>query len=207
MNPSPLLAVNGLAMRFGVHRLFDALDLAYGPGAVALVGPNGTGKSTLLALLCGIATPQAGTILIDGHDLARAPRQAKARLAYVPDESVAYDFMTGREFLAMVDALRGTRDADDAAALTAGLGLAAQMDRRFATMSLGTRKKFMLAGGLMSRAPVVLMDEPTNGIDADAKGFLVELVRRQGTARLFLFSTHDAELIERTGAATLRLGG
>lgn len=206
MTAIPLLAVDGLAMRFGAQQLFNGLDFTAGPGAVALVGPNGTGKSTLLTLLAGIATPQAGTIRIAGHALAQAPHQAKRHLAYVPDESVAYDFMTGAQFLGMVDALRGTRDAPQAAALIAGLGLTAHVDKRFAAMSLGTRKKFMLAAGLMGDAPVVLMDEPSNGIDADAKAWLAELIRVQSASRLLLFSTHDGELIAATGARLLRLG-
>ncbi|WUR12200.1 ABC transporter ATP-binding protein [[Empedobacter] haloabium] len=206
MTAIPLLAVDGLAMRFGAQHLFNGLDFTAGPGAVALVGPNGTGKSTLLTLLAGITTPQAGTIRIAGHALTQAPREAKQRLAYVPDESVAYDFMTGAQFLGMVDALRGTRDLAHAAPLIAGLGLTAHMGKRFAAMSLGTRKKFMLAAGLMGDAPVVLMDEPTNGIDAAAKAWLAELIRQQGASRLLLFSTHDNELIEATGARLLHLG-
>lgn len=206
MSKNPLLAVSGLSMRFGARPLFDGLDFASGPGAVALVGPNGTGKSTLLTLLAGIVAPYAGTIQVAGHALAHAPRQAKARLAYVPDESVAYDFMSGAEFLALVDALRGTRTAPQAGALIAGLGLEAHVDQRFGAMSLGTRKKFMLVAGLMGDADVVLMDEPTNGIDAAAKAWLAGLVRLQAADRLLLFSTHDNELIEATGARLLRLG-
>lgn len=206
MTPAPLLAIDGLSMRFGARPLFDGLNFSSGPGAVALVGPNGTGKSTLLTLLAGIATPQAGSIRIAGHALAGAQRQAKARLAYVPDESVAYEFMTGAEFLAMVDALRGTRDAPRATPLLAGLGLDAHTDKRFGAMSLGTRKKFMLAAGLMGDAAVVLMDEPTNGIDAAAKAWLADLIRQQAASRLLLFSTHDQALIDATDARLLRLG-
>lgn len=206
MTPVPLLAVDGLSMRFGAQPLFEGLDFSSGPGAVALVGPNGTGKSTLLTLLAGIATPHAGTIRIAGHGLAGAQRQAKARLAYVPDESVAYEFMTGAEFLGMVDALRGTRDAPRAGALVTGLGLGPHTDKRFGAMSLGTRKKFMLAAGLMGDAAVVLMDEPTNGIDAAAKAWLADLIREQAASRLLLFSTHDQGLINATDARLLRLG-
>lgn len=91
------------------------------------------------------------------------------------------------------------------AGLLEGFGIARFLGTRFGDMSLGTRKKFMLASGLMGDARVVLMDEPTNGIDADAKGFLVELVRREREGRLLLFSTHDAELVAHTGADRLAL--
>ena len=198
-----LLAAEGLGMRFGAHILFDNLAFAYGPGAVALVGRNGAGKSTLLSLLAGIEAPQAGRVVVAGHDLRRAGRAARACLAYVPDESVAYDFMTGDEFLRMAQALRGC--AGPAPALLAGFGIAPYLGAPFGVMSLGTRKKFMLAAGLMGDAAVVLMDEPTNGIDADARAYLVDVIAAQKDRRLLLFSTHDQELIAGVGAGVLDL--
>lgn len=198
-----LLAADGLGMRFGAHVLFDHLDLAYGPGAVALVGRNGAGKSTLLSLLAGIEKPQAGRVAVCGHDLHEEDAAARSRLAYVPDESVAYDFMTGDEFLRMVQALRGC--AGPERALLEGFGIDVHLGARFGDMSLGTRKKFMLVGGLMGGAPVVLMDEPTNGIDADAKAFLAAHLNAQKPRRLLLFSTHDQALVAAAGATLLDL--
>lgn len=209
-NPSPLLLeVAGLGMRFGAQVVFEDLSFAFAQGAVALVGPNGAGKSTLISLLSGIEQPHSGAIRIAGHDLERQATHAKARLAYVPDEAVAYGFMRGTEWLAMTDALRGRRDAAAGGAagpLAEGLGLIPHMETRFDAMSLGTRKKFMLLGGLMSPAPLVLLDEPTNGIDADARAFLAAHIRQEAARRLFFFSTHDADFIDATDARRLRLG-
>lgn len=202
-----LLAVEGLGMAFSGQALFSDLSFGFGPGAVALMGPNGTGKSTLLSLLAGVAPPQAGRILVGGHDLAKAPRRARELLAWVPDEAVAYDFMLGDEFLRFVLALRGQGAAPALPGLLDGLGLEAHTGKRFGTMSLGTRKKFMLAAGLASEAPVVLMDEPTNGIDAQAKAFLLEVFRREGERRLFFFSTHDQEAVAGAGAQVFALPG
>ncbi|WP_312485201.1 ABC transporter ATP-binding protein [Massilia timonae] len=198
-----LLAAEGLGMRHGAHILFAHLDLSFGPGAVALLGRNGAGKSTLLALLAGIEAPQEGKVRICGHDLATDGQAGRACLAYVPDESVAYDFMTGDEFLRMVQALRG--GPGPGTALLTGFGIDIYLGLPFGDMSLGTRKKFMLVSGLMGEAPVVLMDEPTNGIDADARAFLVEQIRAQSGSRLVLFSTHDQELIAAVGARVLEL--
>ena len=203
---APLLEVDALAMRFDGQTVFEQLSFSCAPGAVALVGVNGSGKSTLISLVCGVESPQGGTIRIGGHDMKRHPARAKAQLVYVPDEPVAYDFMRGVEFLVMVDALRGRRDLDDAGDLVDGLGLGPHMDKRFDAMSLGTRKKFMLLSGLMSPAPLVVLDEPTNGIDAEAWGFLAAHIRQEGAKRLFFFSTHDREFIDATGARRLRLG-
>ncbi|MEW7847680.1 ATP-binding cassette domain-containing protein [Massilia aurea] len=200
-----LLAAEGLGMRYGGHVVFEGLHLSYGAGAVALVGRNGAGKSTLLALLAGIAAPQAGRVMVCGADLASATKGqgARARLAWVPDASVAYDFMTGDEFLRMVQALRGC--AGPQRALLDGFGIAGYLGARFGDMSLGTRKKFMLAAGFMGDAQVVLMDEPTNGIDADARAFLVAQIGMRAREHLVLFSTHDKEVIALTGARVLDL--
>jgi len=200
-----LLAVQGLRMSFSGQVLFDELSFAFGPGAVVLTGQNGAGKSTLLSLLAGVQPPQAGRILVDGHDLAGAPRHAREQLAWVPDESVAYDFMTGGEFLRLVLALRAQDAAPALPGLIEGLGLGPHTAKRFEAMSLGTRKKFMLAAGLASTAKVVLMDEPTNGIDAQAKACLLEVFRREGEGRLFFFSTHDQEAVAGSRAQVFAL--
>ena len=197
-----LLTAEGLCMRYGGQVVFEDLHLAFGAGAVALVGRNGAGKSTLLALLAGVEAPQAGRVLVCGHDLARG-QGARAALAWVPDASVAYDFMTGEEFLCMVQALRGC--AGPHRALLEGFGIAAYLGARFGDMSLGTRKKFMLAAGLMGDAQVVLMDEPTNGIDADARAFLIDQITTRAHQHLVLFSIHDRDLIALTGARVLEL--
>lgn len=200
-----LLEVHGLGMQFSGQVLFRDLAFAFGPGAVALMGQNGADKSTLLSLLSGVHAPQAGRIVVDGHDLAKAPQRARRQLAWVPDESVAYDFMTGDEFLRMVLALRGQADAPALPELLEGFGLQPHAGKRFEAMSLGTRKKFMLASGLASDAPVVLMDEPTNGIDAQAKRFLLDVFKREGASRLFFFSTHDLDAVAQAGAQVFAL--
>ena len=192
-------------MQLSGQVLFRELGLSFGPGVVALTGQNGAGKSTLLSLLAGVHAPQQGRILIDGHDLAKSPQRARRQLAWAPDESVAYDFMTGDEFLRMVLALRGQADAPALPEVLEGFGLQAHAGKRFEAMSLGTRKKFMLASCLASDAPLVLMDEPTNGIDAQAKGFLLERFRRDAASRLFFFSTHDGEAIVESGAQVFAL--
>lgn len=205
-----LLEVDGLGMRFSGQALFRGLSFACGPGVVALMGENGAGKSTLLSRLAGVHPGQEGRVVVGGHELdgpGQAPQKARRQLAWVPDESVAYEFMTGNEFLRMVLALRGQAEAPDLPGLVEGFRLAPHTGRRFGEMSLGTRKKFMLASGLASDARVVLMDEPTNGIDAGAKALLLERFRQGRDSRLFFFSTHDAEAVARSGAQVFTLAG
>lgn len=200
-----LLEAEGLGVQFSGLALFSGLSFSYGPGVVALMGENGAGKSTLLSLLAGVQPLQEGRIVVKGHDMATSPQEARRQLAWVPDESVAYEFMTGDEFLHMVLALRAQRGAPALPGLLEGFGLSSHRGKRFGQMSLGTRKKFMLASGLASDAAVVLMDEPTNGIDAEAKAYLMETFRQARDARLFLYSTHDGEAVAQSGARVLRL--
>lgn len=202
-----LLEAEGLGVQFSGLALFSGLSFSYGPGVVALMGENGAGKSTLLSLLAGVQPLQEGRIAIKGRDMAASPQEARRQLAWVPDESVAYEFMTGDEFLRMVLALRGQADAPALPGLLDGFGLSAHRGKRFGQMSLGTRKKFMLASGLASDAAVVLMDEPTNGIDADAKACLMERLREGREARLFFFSTHDQEAVAQSDARVFALPG
>lgn len=201
-----LLEADRLGMQFSGLPLFRGLSFSFAAGVVALMGENGAGKSTLLSLLAGVQPLQEGRVLIKGIDLVAAPQDARRQLAWVPDESVAYEFMSGDEFLRMVLALRAQGDAPALPALIEGLGLGPHRGKRFGDMSLGTRKKFMLASGLASEAAVVLMDEPTNGIDAQAREFLVETMRRGSDTRLFFFSTHDRDAVAQSGARVLYMG-
>jgi ABC-2 type transport system ATP-binding protein len=202
----PLLRADGLRKRYGGRVVFDGLSFSYGPGAVALTGPNGAGKSTLLHLLAGIETPDAGRIEYAGVDLLRRPAAAKALLSYVPDEPAAYDFMSGAELLQLAAALRGVAIADADRARLQRFGIAHAVAQPFGGMSLGTQRKFMLVAGLLGDPCVVLLDEPTNGLDTDARAALTALVNEQRARRLFLFSTHDQALIAATGAEILPLG-
>lgn len=200
-----VLTCNELSMRFGNKNLFSNLSFSYERGATALVGMNGSGKSTLISILCGITKPDQGVVKIDGHDLFLEPRRAKAKLSFVPDESVAYDFMSGTEFLQMVGALRNVEPQRDADALLERFGIYDMLHQKFHSMSLGTKKKFMLVAGLLGDPLLVLMDEPTNAIDSAAKAALIEFIERKKGECLFFFSTHDQLLVEGTSARLLRL--
>lgn len=203
--PPALLACTGLRKRFGDRLLFDGLDLALPAGAVALTGPNGSGKSTLLSLLCGIQAPDAGSIAIAGHDLAREPVAAKRQLSFIPDEPVAHPFMTGFEYLMMLAILKRVRPARQDAELLERFHIDLARHLQFKDMSLGTQRKFMLAGGLLGKPAVLLMDEPTNGLDAAAKDTLAALVDARRHDTLVLFSTHDQAFAAATRASVLAL--
>jgi ABC-type multidrug transport system ATPase subunit len=200
-----LLIARNLAAAYDGRTVFSDIDLDLGPGAYVLTGRNGTGKSTLLRLLSGAQRPDAGSVSIDGRDLVRDPIEARLRLAYVPDESPAYPFMTGAELLHLVQTAKRAGDDPVVGGLIADFGLAPLMGARFDAISLGTQKKLLLAAGWIGRPCVILLDEPSNALDAAARHALVERIRADAASAVILFASHDAEFAVDTGATILPL--
>lgn len=198
-----LLDARGLAAAYDGRTVFAGLDLQLEPGAYALQGRNGSGKSTLLRALAGAHRPASGTVSIAGHDLQRVPLAARRALSYVPDESPVYPFMSGAEFLHFVAAAKSTEPDETASALIDTLGLAPYLHNRFDALSLGTQKKLLLAAGWIGAPQVLLLDEPSNGLDAGARDLLAARIAADSTDKAILFATHDNEFIARTGADTL----
>ena len=180
-----MLRFEGLGKSYGARAIFQSAHLSLDTGVYALQGPNGIGKSTLLALLAGALPADAGDVWIDGVSLTHAPLAARQRLSYVPDESPIYPFMTGRELLNLVAMAKKTVVMQDMLALVNGFGLDAHLNTRFTAMSLGTQKKFLLSAAWIGDPLVLLLDEPSNGLDVDARVFLPSCSRRKGDAAPF----------------------
>jgi ABC-2 type transport system ATP-binding protein len=171
-----VLSVRGLVRRFGRVEAVAGIDLDVARGeVVALLGPNGAGKTTTLTCIAGLLAPTAGTILVAGD----AGRDAREReVAYVPEIPVVYDDLTAAEHLAFVAAGRRVVDAQAAVARAlASTGLTEVRDVAAGTLSKGNRQRLCLAGALVARAGVVLLDEPTTGLDPAAQHALVAIVR------------------------------
>jgi ABC-2 type transport system ATP-binding protein len=198
------LRICGLAKAYGPRLILDGVSLELGGGVKALVGANGVGKSTLLTLLAGIEPPDAGQVWIDGVSLAGSPVEARRRLAYVPDRPSLYPFLTGREFLSLVHRFKGVQERGGwPQGLLERFGIAQSLDTAFSRMSLGMQRKFLIVAAFIGEPCVVLMDEPTNGLDAAARQELMEISRRAEGGRLFVHATHDRDFIEGCGAEVL----
>jgi heme-transporting ATPase len=198
-----MLSLENLHKRFGARVIFEGLTHRLGAGCVALRGPNGIGKSTLLATIAGIELPDRGDVWIAGHSLRREPLAARRALAFIPDALNAYPFMTGRALFALVASARRARFDERIDTLIERLRVAPYLDVRFDELSLGTGKKLSLIAAALGEPPVVIADEPGNGLDAAAMSVLAGFLREIGRDRLALFSTHDDALIEATGARVL----
>ena len=202
--PYPL-RFEDLVASYAGNEIFRDASLALETGVYALQGSNGSGKTTLLRLLAGAQPPDSGRIWIDGMALADAPQAARGRLSYVPDESPVYPFITGREFLRFVAAAKHARLEPDAMRLVAGLGAAPYLDARFDAMSLGTQKKFLLSAAWIGEPRVMLMDEPSNALDAAAREALIAELRAKGAQTTVFCATHDADFVAGTGAAIVTI--
>jgi len=196
------LRLRGVTRRYGDFTAVDAVSLEVRPGEiVGFLGPNGAGKTTTLRVAAGLLTPHAGTVEIAGHDLARAPRLAKGGLGFVPDRAFLYDRLTGREFLEFVAALYGVAAGmahQRAESLIERLPLGEAIDDAIETYSQGMRQKLSVIAACLHDPPLLLLDEPLNGLDPFAARALKDLLRdRAARGGGVLVSTHLLDVVER----------
>lgn len=200
-----MIEARGLSKRYGSHQVFRHLDLDWpNPGVICVAGPNGSGKSTLLSLLSGASAPDQGDILLLGKSLAHAREAALRLVSYVPDVCPIYPFISGREWLELTRSLRPGNPATGRELLSR-FDLLSVLEVSFGSMSLGTAKKFMLTAALMCETPVVIMDEPTNGLDQKSFGVLREHLAERKAKGLVVLSCHDPAQREQLGATTVDL--
>lgn len=198
-----ILKVTRLGKSFPSRTIFSGIDLDLSAGVYALSGKNGCGKSTLLKLLAGVIQPDCGTIVVDGHDLARAQDDAKRCIGYMPDSEVFYDFVTPAALWQLIAHARRAA-LDDSRMLATRLGLSSYVDQPLGALSQGTRRKAFLVGAFIGMPPVILLDEPSNALDAAAHAELYRLVN-QASNSVVLMSTHDVKLTAATNARVLAL--
>ncbi|WP_461223690.1 ABC transporter ATP-binding protein [Lacticaseibacillus suihuaensis] len=200
------ISLNQMSFAYRHHPVYEATNLKLNqPGVYGLVGPNGSGKSTLFDLLCGLLRPQAGTILLDGA----APSAAVvfAKIAYGQDSSVLYPRLSAVDHLRFV---AGQHHADEAAiaAVSSQLELAAFAKQPVGSLSMGQKQRVAIALALLPKTPILLLDEPLNGLDPDSVIIIRKLlVALQDSGRIVLVSSHNlAELQKVTDHYLFKVG-
>ena len=198
----PAIRVEGLTKRYpgGVLAL-DALSMVVPAGSVfGLLGPNGAGKTTCLRLLAGLTRPTGGRAIVNGTVVAADALTARRGLGYLEQDPRAYGWMTGREQIRLLGRLHGMRDApleraiDDA---LARVDLVDAADRRTGTYSGGMRQRLGIAGALVHRPPVVVLDEPVSALDPAGRRDVLGLMAALRGETTVLFSTHVLADVER----------
>ena len=175
------LEASGLVKAFGKTHALDGLNLTMRPGQVmALLGPNGAGKTTFVNLVATLLRPDAGTLRVDGIDVARHPGAVRRLVALAGQSAAVEPTMTGRENVVMVARLFGASAAGarrDAAQVLEQMGLSDAADRTVRTYSGGMRRRLDLGASLVGRPRLLLLDEPTTGLDPRSRLELWDTIR------------------------------
>ncbi|MCA9002755.1 MAG: ABC transporter ATP-binding protein, partial [Planctomycetes bacterium] len=192
-----MIEIQHLSKRFGNLQAVDDLNLTVLPGEVlGFLGPNGAGKSTTMKMVTGFLQPDAGRILVMGHDLAKDPIAAKACMGYLPEGAPLYPDMTPTSLLRFVAAARNIPSAQRASAIDRAIGLLeleAVRDQRIETLSKGFKRRVGLAQAILHDPDVLILDEPTDGLDPNQKHVVREMIRRMAENKVIVLSTHLLE--------------
>ncbi|MEJ5210951.1 MAG: ABC transporter ATP-binding protein [Burkholderiales bacterium] len=196
---SPALEVRAVHKRFGELHALRGVDLTVEAGEFfALLGPNGAGKSTLINIVAGLARATSGSARVMGHDVVRDYRAARRALGVVPQELVFDPFFTVRETLEIQSGYFGLRHNDAwIDALLDGLGLADKADTNMRKLSGGMKRRVLVAQALVHKPPVIILDEPTAGVDVELRQSLwqfIQMLNREG--HTVLLTTHYLEEAE-----------
>jgi ABC-2 type transport system ATP-binding protein len=186
--------------RGGATALLD-VSFNLNDGIVGLVGPNGAGKSSLMRILATVARPSAGSVHWDGVDVVRNPRALRTMLGYLPQDAGVYPHLDAREFLRYIAALKGLdarRTREQANELIESLDLAPVAKRPLGTLSGGNRQRVAIASALLGDPQLLIVDEPTVGLDPEQRIRFRDLISTLGRDRIVLLSTHIVSDLEST---------
>ncbi len=204
----PLVEIRGLCKSYGLRRALDAIDLDVAPGAVtAIVGPNAAGKTTLNKVLLGLVHPDRGTIRFDGEDtIGRIAH--RNRIGYMPQAARFPDNFSARDVLTLLGDLRGTSRPRDETLIHA-LELEAFMDTPTRVLSGGQRQRLNAAAAFLFTPDLLLLDEPTAGLDPIASGIVKDRIRqiRQDGRAVVITSHLLSELEEVADTVVFLLDG
>ncbi|MDT0301344.1 ABC transporter ATP-binding protein [Streptomonospora wellingtoniae] len=198
------VAITGLTKTFGRSTALHRLDLEFGTGMIGLLGPNGAGKTTLMRLLTGILRPSSGRIAVGGHDLGNRSGRAsvKRMLGYLPQHLDLYPDLSAREFLDYIGLLKGVDDKRERRArcerLLDEVGLTDSAKRRLGEFSGGMKRRVGIAQALMADPRLVVVDEPTTGLDPEERMRFRSLLAGLGGQRTVVLSTHILDDVAQT---------
>ncbi len=202
MTDAPFISIQSVTKSFGSKTALTDVSLDIARGHITgLLGPNGAGKTTLFRLLMGILQPTSGSLSIDGLDCFEHRVEVKRLVGFLPDEPVFYSYLSGREVLQLSAGMHGL-DADSTldqlTPLIERMGLTESLDSYADDYSRGMKKKLGLLLAILHAPPLIILDEPTNGLDVESTRLFFDLMREladDGTT--IIFSTHLMDQVER----------
>jgi len=195
-----MIRIENLVKAFGAKRAVDGVSFAVERGEVlGFLGPNGAGKSTTMRMITGFFPPTSGRVWVGGHDVAEAPLAAKRLIGYLPEAAPSYPDMTVHGFLSFAAAMRGLAGDARRKALARVVDLCflgSVLHQSIDTLSKGYRHRTCLAQALIHDPEVLIMDEPTDGLDPNQKHEVRNLIRELGKTKAIVFSTHILEEVD-----------
>jgi ABC-2 type transport system ATP-binding protein len=195
-----MIEISHLSKRYGPLKAVDDISFNVEPGEVlGFLGPNGAGKSTTMKLITGFLAPTSGTVRVCGHDVQAEPLAAKSRMGYLPEGAPSYGEMSVRaflEFIADVRGLSGDRRRSRLDDVIARLGLASVLEQVIETLSKGYKRRVGLAQALVHDPQVLILDEPTDGLDPNQKHDVRELINAMSKDKIIVISTHILEEVD-----------
>ena len=202
-----MLEVVDVAKRYGDHDALHGVSLSVGAGEVCgLLGPNGAGKTTLVSIVAGLRTPDRGRVFIDGLDIAEHPREARMAVGFASQETAVYPTVTVRENLELFTRLAGYSGAAVARRLeevAEVVELTTFLDRQARNLSGGEQRRLHTAMALVHRPKVLMLDEPTTGVDIATRSRLLDAIATLTADEecAVLYSTHYLPEVEELGAS------
>ena len=197
-----MIATENLSRDYGGKRALVDLTMRVEPGEIlGFLGPNGAGKSTTVKILTGLIQPSGGRASVAGFDITTHPLEAKRRLGYVPETGALYESLTPDEYLELMGCLYHLNPVSVATRrheLLELFGLLGASQQRMSEFSKGMKQKVAIAAALIHKPDVLFLDEPLDGLDANAAMVVKELLKRlAGQGKTILFCSHILEVVER----------
>ncbi|AIF48743.1 ABC transporter ATP-binding protein [Dyella japonica] len=192
-----MIETEQLTRRYGALTAVDSLSFRAEPGQVlGLLGPNGAGKTTAMRMIAGFLAPSSGTARVCGYDVRKEPLKAKRALGYLPEGAPSYGELTVREFLTFIIRMRGLQRDEGYRRferVVGGLQLEGVLDQCIDTLSKGLKRRVGLAQAIVHNPQVLMLDEPTDGLDPNQKHTVRQLIDQMARDRTILISTHLLE--------------
>ncbi|HEX7012884.1 MAG TPA: ABC transporter ATP-binding protein [Steroidobacteraceae bacterium] len=195
-----MIEISHLSKRYGALTAVDDISFSVEPGQVlGFLGPNGAGKSTTMKMITGFLSPTSGTVRVCGHDVEAEPLAAKACMGYLPEGAPSYGEMTVRSFLDFVARVRGLSPDKRRARLDDVIGrlaLGGVLEQVIETLSKGFKRRVGLAQALLHDPQVLILDEPTDGLDPNQKHEVRLLINNMAKDKIIVISTHILEEVD-----------